>query len=123
MTTLEQPNSLPRPPLGILGRFFRSRRGLILLAAIALGLGAALNWSWLVAVGIAPLLIGVLPCAAMCALGLCMTTMAGRSSGSASAGVQSDPAAPSAQIRSAAPSCCSLERTAGQLPADAPEVR
>jgi hypothetical protein len=42
-------------------------------------IGAALNWSWLVAVGIAPLLLTVLPCAAMCALGLCMNRMAGGS--------------------------------------------
>lgn len=33
--------------------------------------GVAFNWSWLAAAGIAPLLIGILPCAAMCALHLC----------------------------------------------------
>lgn len=31
-----------------------------------------LIWSWLVALGIAPLLLALAPCAAMCALGLCM---------------------------------------------------
>jgi hypothetical protein len=31
-----------------------------------------LNWGWLTAVGAAPILLAVLPCAAMCALGLCM---------------------------------------------------
>ena len=38
----------------------------------AVGAGLALNWGWLTAVGAAPILIGLMPCAAMCALGLCM---------------------------------------------------
>ena len=42
---------------------------MIALIVLAVVIGAALNWSWLVAVGIAPLLITVLPCAAMCGLG------------------------------------------------------
>ncbi|MER8571275.1 hypothetical protein NKG99_07610 [Mesorhizobium sp. M1409] len=40
--------------------------------------GLAFNWSWLVAVGVAPLLITALPCVAVCALGLCMHKMTGR---------------------------------------------
>src|SRR3546814_12794177 len=55
------------------GRYYLGgRRGLLILAAVAIVAGLALNWSWLVAVGIAPILLGVLPCLAMCALGLCM---------------------------------------------------
>jgi hypothetical protein len=46
--------------------------GLVVIATFALGAGAYFNWGWLVAAGIAPLIITVLPCAAMCALGLCM---------------------------------------------------
>ena len=41
--------------------------------------GAALNWSWLVAVGLAPILIAAAPCAIMCALGLCAMKMSGGS--------------------------------------------
>ncbi|MBM1170117.1 hypothetical protein [Microvirga arabica] len=56
--------------------FSRLRRGgrrtWIALAAILLVGGAALNWGWLVAAGIAPLLLALAPCAAMCAVGLCM---------------------------------------------------
>lgn len=48
------------------------RRTWFIIAASILVAGAALNWSWLVAVGIAPLLLSLAPCAAMCALGLCM---------------------------------------------------
>ena len=52
--------------------YLGGRTGLIVVAAAALGLGAYSNWGWLVAAGIAPLLLTVLPCAAMCALGMCM---------------------------------------------------
>ena len=48
-----------------------SRRFWLVLVAAAVVAGAALNWSWLVAVGVAPLLLTLLPCAAMCALHLC----------------------------------------------------
>jgi hypothetical protein len=41
--------------------------------------GLALNWSWLVAIGVAPLLLTALPCVAMCALGLCMMPKGGKS--------------------------------------------
>ena len=53
--------------------------GVIALVALAVLMGGALNWSWLVAAGIAPLLITVLPCAAMCDLGLCASRMGGGS--------------------------------------------
>jgi hypothetical protein len=49
-----------------------SRFALSALAGLALGLGAYSNWSWLVAAGIAPVLLNAAPCALMCALGLCM---------------------------------------------------
>ena len=53
-------------------RFRLGTRGLIILATVVIGAGLALNWSWLVAIGLAPILLAVLPCAVMCALGLCM---------------------------------------------------
>lgn len=52
-----------------------SRKAFVVFAALAIGLGAALNWSWLTAARIAPMLLSALPCAAMCALGLCMKRM------------------------------------------------
>ena len=55
-----QPSDTPRPAW---------RR---VLPWVALGAGAYFNWGWLVAAGIAPLLLTALPCVAMCALGLCM---------------------------------------------------
>ena len=47
-------------------------RGLAILGAAVIAIGLALNWSWLVAIGVAPLLLTALPCVAMCALGVCM---------------------------------------------------
>jgi hypothetical protein len=47
-------------------------RGLIVVAIAVIGAGLALGWNWVVAAGLAPLLLAVAPCAAMCALGLCM---------------------------------------------------
>ncbi len=53
--------------------FHLSRRQTFLLAgATVLGIGLTLNWTWLTAIGVAPILISLVPCAAMCALGLCM---------------------------------------------------
>lgn len=59
--------------------YFSGRRGLIVLVIGIAGGGMAMNWGWLVAVGAAPILLAVLPCAAMCALGLCMNRSGGKS--------------------------------------------
>ena len=48
------------------------RRGLIVLGVVAIAAGLALSWSWLIAIGLAPLLLTALPCAVMCAVGICM---------------------------------------------------
>lgn len=54
-------------------RLWRKRpRNLALAGAAAVGAGAALNLDWLAAVGAPPILLSLLPCAAICALGLCM---------------------------------------------------
>lgn len=54
-------------------KYYLGTRRVLFLAAIMIGGGGLLlNWSWLVAVGLAPLLLALLPCAAMCALGMCM---------------------------------------------------
>jgi hypothetical protein len=71
--------SLTESTVGLLRYYLGGRRGLILLTVTVLGAGLVLNWSWLVAVGIAPLLLALAPCAAMCALGLCMSKMGGKS--------------------------------------------
>lgn len=55
------------------------------LALISAGL--AWQWSWLVAIGVAPLLISTAPCVAMCTLGLCVRRMCSHNGGTASNGV------------------------------------
>lgn len=76
---------LDRHPLSAVRDNLGGRRGLLALAAIALAGGLALNWNWLAAVGVAPLLLAVLPCVAMCGLGLCMNRTAGRTCSSGTA--------------------------------------
>ena len=48
------------------------RRWLIGAAVIGIPLALWSGWDWLAATGLATILIGVAPCLAMCALGLCM---------------------------------------------------
>lgn len=74
-------------------RVLGGRRGLILLAVAVLGAGAALNWGWLVAIGVAPILLALAPCAVMCAVGLCAMKGGGKScsSGDQSAKGSADP--------------------------------
>jgi len=63
----------------LLRHYLGGRRGLVLLAAAGVGTGLYLSWGWLAALGIAPLLLALAPCAAMCALGLCMNSGGGKS--------------------------------------------
>lgn len=56
------------------------RRSVLIVASLAvLAAGLAIGWPWLSAIGAAPILINLAPCAAMCALGLCMHRMTGKS--------------------------------------------
>jgi hypothetical protein len=88
--------SLAQDWLAALRYWLGGRRGLIVLAAVV-GLAAvALSWGWLVAVGIAPLLLAFAPCAAMCALGLCASRM-GAGSCSSKTGATGDAASQAAR--------------------------
>lgn len=83
---MQTETALPTPAVcacrpSILNRLSRNR---LLLGSVALALlavGIAWQWSWLVAIGVAPLLISAAPCLAMCALGLCMHRMGTRTGG------------------------------------------
>lgn len=48
------------------------RTSLLALASAGVMAGMYLGWSWLVTAGLAPIVLSLAPCAAMCALGLCM---------------------------------------------------
>jgi hypothetical protein len=110
-----------------------SRRGVIAIAVAAIIAGAALNWNWLVAVGLAPILIAFLPCAVMCGLGLCMHKMTNGSGGSGATNSQHeakqalDSVNPErARVTPGALSCCHGtidERPNGEEPAQAKMVK
>lgn len=55
--------------------WLRSPRGLLLVGIAVIAAGLALGWNWVVAIGLAPIILAVAPCALMCALGLCMMGM------------------------------------------------
>jgi hypothetical protein len=75
--TVGKPTESAEVPLSRLGlnlaRYYLGNRWvLVVLGAGVLVAGIGLNWSWLVAAGIAPILLSTLPCLVMCGLGLCM---------------------------------------------------
>ncbi len=71
--------SLAQGAVNAIWPYVSGRRGMIVLAIGIAGAGMAMNWGWLVAVGMAPILLALLPCAAMCALGMCMKKGGGKS--------------------------------------------
>ena len=87
--------SLTRDLLYAAQYYLGRRRVLLLLAAVVIGGGLALKWDWLVAAGLAPILIALLPCAVMCALGMCMHKKSGDSAGAG--GCCATDASPSSQ--------------------------
>lgn len=103
-TTKADEPSLAKIIIDLVRYYLDRRRSLILLTVAALGMGLFLNWGWLVAVGAAPLLLALAPCAAMCALGLCMHKMGGKScSTGSSSDAQDVKTNPSSSSPSAAP--------------------
>src|SRR5712691_6375556 len=81
MTAINSPPAEPKPVWRDLLRAARyylgGRRAWIALGMIVIAGGFVLNWHWLVAAGVAPLVGTLLPCAAMCALHLCMNSGGG----------------------------------------------
>ena len=54
-----------------LGHRLGRRTALVLWTATAIGLGLFAGWGWIIAAGLSSTVLALLPCAAMCALGLC----------------------------------------------------
>ena len=72
-STAGQPDtSLTRDLIHAALYYLRRPRALLILATVAIVAGLVFNWSWLVAAGLAPILLGTLPCLVMCAFGVCM---------------------------------------------------
>ncbi|EIG62832.1 hypothetical protein [Bradyrhizobium sp. WSM1253] len=89
-------------------RYVTNKWFLLAVAGLALVGIAAASWSWLVAAGIASVLLSVLPCLVMCGLGLCMHRFIGGSGKPQAPGV---PAADSSMV--------SAQATADGMPAQA----
>ena len=54
-----------------LGDRLGRRVAVVIWLSAAIAASLFLGWGWLVAVGLSSIVLSVLPCAAMCALGLC----------------------------------------------------
>ena len=78
-TTKPDEMSFAQTAAALARHYMSGRRGLILPGVIVLAAGLALSWSWVVAIGLAPILLALAPCAVMCALGVCMNRMGGKS--------------------------------------------
>ena len=66
-----------------LGDRLGRRAGVIAWLAVAIGLALFFGWGLIVAAGLSALVLGLLPCAAMCALGLCAGSSGKKCSGDA----------------------------------------
>ena len=61
------------------GVLLRNKWALMAVAVLALVAIVTASWSWLVAAGLATILVSALPCLIMCGLGLCMHRFLGGS--------------------------------------------
>jgi hypothetical protein len=68
-------SSLKRNLLDVARYYLGIPWGILAVGILVLTIGAAFNWSWLVAAGIAPLLLSLAACAIMCAVGVCCMNM------------------------------------------------
>jgi hypothetical protein len=76
--------SLWREGLHIARYYLGNRWVLVARGGVVLVAGIGLNWGWLVAAGVAPILLSTLPCLIMCGLGLCMLCRSGEKQTAAS---------------------------------------
>jgi len=97
---------------------------------VLLGLGSLVviaglffsGWAWLVAAGLAPLILSVLPCVAMCALGVCMMGRSGKSQSTTASSSATDATTSSAVFDAAGrdqlsdSSCCHDEANEARSP-------
>lgn len=83
-------------------------RVLLGLAIAAGAVGLAFNWSWLIAVGLAPILLSTLPCLLMCVFGACIMCRSGKEQPSAQTvdNKNASLATSSANALPASASCC-----------------
>src|SRR5216684_6291600 len=118
-TTPTEP-SLGRDVLRAARYYLGNRWALLGLASLAVIAGLSFGgWGWLVAAGLAPVILSVLPCLVMCALGICMMGSSDKSQSTASRNA-TDAATSSAifakRDQLAGSSCCHDEATETRSP-------
>lgn len=99
--------SAPISALSVARNYLRWPRVLLLIGLVAAGLAIGVNWTWLVAIGIASVLLSTLPCLVVCGLGVCVMCFSRKEA------VQRGEKAPSENGVSASPlatNCCSHAR-------------
>ncbi len=82
-----------------LPRWLIGWRGLVILGILLVAAGLYAGWGWLAAVGLAPIILALAPCAAMCAIGACAMSRGGSSGATQATPNTADPAGPSAADR------------------------
>jgi hypothetical protein len=68
---------IAQPAWHFIRRALGGPRGLLILGIALIAGGLALGWGWLTAVGLAPIILALAPCAAMCAIGACAMSRGG----------------------------------------------
>ena len=98
------------------------RRKWVLLGAAGLALivAVALSWNWLVAIGVASVLLSVLPCLVMCGLGLCMHKFIGGSGSAQAASTERQAPTEGNRALDYVTSCCGAGSVGSSAPANAP---
>ncbi|MBI2754339.1 MAG: hypothetical protein HYX46_12665 [Betaproteobacteria bacterium] len=85
-------------PLLTLGGRVSQGTTLTVLAVATVGAAVVLGWDSLVALGLSTFILALLPCAAMCALGICASRMGRRDAGAATEAVPpKEPLPPAAE--------------------------
>lgn len=73
----EQQHSTSRSYSSRLMEKLGGRSPLLVAGIVVVGAGMALNWDWLTAMGAAPIILSLAPCALMCTVGICCSKKAG----------------------------------------------
>ncbi|MFH1344105.1 MAG: hypothetical protein ABIL01_23345 [Pseudomonadota bacterium] len=95
--TLPQSTTTAQPSLGrdvlSAARYYLGNRWVLLgLGSIAVIAGMSFGgWGWLVAAGLAPLILSTLPCLVMCGFGVCMMCRSGKTQSTTSGDAASPP--------------------------------